>query len=216
MSGLHKSTIDRLIAESKPKEVNDNYLFSEEKAKSAGIPIADIREMLNEVVSQEKTFTSAETTVIQGMNSETPDAQGQQPIIDVESSLLESPPVESPPVESPPVESPPVESAPIAQNAPKSESFSLGGMEAFLDWLNLNSEKFTQMQLSAFSALESARAVIYHGCTCQEGRRRNRANDYFKFFLEANKDTDLLEAIKKAANTDLLILSNHLGEITRL
>ena len=201
MSGLHKSTIDRLIAESKPKEVNDNYLFSEEKAKSAGIPIADIREMLNEVVSQEKTFTCAETTVIQGMNSEMPDAQEQQTIIDVESSLLESPPVES---------------APIAQNAPKSELFSLGGIEAFLDWLNSNSEKFTEMQLSAFSALESARAVIYHGCTCQEGRRRNRANDYFKFFLEANKDTDLLESIKKAANTDLLILSNHLGEITRL
>ena len=206
MSELHKSTIDRLIEESKPKEVNDNYLFSEEKAKSAGIPIADIREMLNEVVSQEKTFTCAETTVIQGMNSEMPDAQEQQTIIDVESSLLESPPLESPPVES----------APIAQNAPKSELFSLGGIEAFLDWLNSNSEKFTEMQLSAFSALESARAVIYHGCTCQEGRRRNRANDYFKFFLEANKDTDLLESIKKAANTDLLILSNHLGEITRL
>lgn len=201
MSGLHKSTIDRLIAESKPKEVNDNYLFSEEKAKSAGIPIADIREMLNEVVSQEKTFTSAETTVIQGMNSEMSGAQAQRPIIDVESSLLESPPVES---------------APIAQNAPKSESFSLGGIEAFLDWLNLNREKFTEMQLSAFSALESARAVIYHGCTCQEARRRNRANDYFKFFLEANKGTDLLETIKRAANTDLLILSNHLGEITRL
>ena len=206
MSELHKSTIDRLIEESKPKEVNDNYLFSEEKAKSAGIPIADIREMLNEVVSQEKTFTCAETTVIQGMNSEMPDAQEQQTIIDVESSLLESPPLESPPVES----------APIAQNAPKSELFSLGGIEAFLDWLNSNSEKFTEMQLSAFSALESARAVIYHGCTCQEARRRNRANDYFKFFLEANKDTDLVEAIKKAANTDLLILSNHLGEITRL
>lgn len=201
MSGLHKSTIDRLIAESKPKEVNDNYLFSEEKAKSAGIPIADIREMLNEVVSQEKTFTSAETTVIQGMNSEMSDAQAQRPIIDVESSLLESPPVES---------------VPIAQNAPKSESFSLGGIEAFLDWLNLNREKFTEMQLSAFSALESARVVIYHGCTCQEHRRRNRANDYFKFFLEANKGTDLLETIKRAANTDLLILSNHLGEITRL
>lgn len=201
MSGLHKSTIDRLIAESKPKEVNDNYLFSEEKAKSAGIPIADIREMLNEVVSQEKTFTSAKTTVIQGMNSEMSGAQAQRPIIDVESSLLESPPVES---------------APIAQNAPKSESFSLGGIEAFLDWLNLNREKFTEMQLSAFSALESARAVIYHGCTCQEARRRNRANDYFKFFLEANKGTDLLETIKRAANTDLLILSNHLGEITRL
>lgn len=157
--------------------------------------------MLNEVVSQEKTFTSAETTVIQGMNSEMSGAQAQRPIIDVESSLLESPPVES---------------APIAQNAPKSESFSLGGIEAFLDWLNLNREKFTEMQLSAFSALESARAVIYHGCTCQEARRRNRANDYFKFFLEANKGTDLLETIKRAANTDLLILSNHLGEITRL
>jgi hypothetical protein len=206
MSELHKSTIDRLIAESKPKEVKDNYLFSEEKVKSTGIPIADIREMLNEIVSQEKTFTSAETTVIQGMNSEMPGAQEQQPIIDVESSLVESSLVESSLVES----------APIAQNAPKSESFSLGGIEAFLDWLNLNGEKFTEMQLSAFSALGSARTVIYHGCACQEARRRNRANDYFKFFLEANKDTDLLEAIKKAANTNLLILSNHLGEITRL
>ena len=189
MSELHEETMRRLAKENKPMDAKEDYLFSENKNKSSGVPVSDIRRMLNEMIEKDSPPIPIEASV-----TEASESVEQEPVI-----INEAPPL--------------IEAASVAL---KSDLFELNGIEAFLDWIDKDRGKFTEMQLSAFSALESARAVIYHGCTCQEGRRRNRANDYFKFFLEANKDTDLVEAIKKAANTDLLILSNHLGEITRL
>lgn len=202
MIDLHKSTMDRLLVASLPMETQDNYLFSEvkEKKSGGGIPIDDIRSMLGDLIEQERLSTIQEKNVIEVMeNKIVVNIANQEVVANVVSTEV--------PVVIPVV---------ILAEVPKSDSFELNGVEAFLDWLGQNKTNFTEGQLTAFSALESARAVIYTGCSCQQQRRANRANDYFKFFFESNRETDILLSIKKVANTNLLILKNYLGEFARL
>lgn len=206
MSDLHKSTMDRLLAASPPVETQENYLFSESKEKkskekkSEGIPIDDIRSMLSDLIEQERLSTIEEKNVIEVMEDK------------IVGNIVNQEMVANAPSPDVPAVIPVV----ILTEGPKSDSFELNGIEAFLDWLGQNKKNFTGDQLTAFSALESARAVIYAGCSCQQGRRANRANDYFKFFFESNRETDIILSIKKAANTNLLILKNYLGEFVRL
>ena len=85
------------------------------------------------------------------------------------------------------------------------------GIYTFVAWYEKNRQYFNERQKIAFETLATARMQINLGCSCRKDARQRMANDYYKFFFESNKLTDLIPAVKAAAKVETIILK--LGEV---
>lgn len=82
--------------------------------------------------------------------------------------------------------------------------FTFKGVEHFADWYNLHTDDFIEQHRIALGSLIQARQGINAGCSCKRNQRLRMAEDYYVHFFTQNAGSDLITAIKKSTNANVL------------
>ena len=90
------------------------------------------------------------------------------------------------------------------------EFMAFANIFEFVNWYEINKDKFSEAQQKPLSNLIAARNMATGGCPCDIETRKLIATDWFKKFWINNKNTDLVPTLLKATNAKKVVFGEFL------